>query len=140
MKFFFTVTKRSLSVTLFGMTAIFLIFFWSSSLKIQAIDGSTHANRMLYINSLGIDVDEEKCTSKETVIPEEFGDVYERYNELQLESGFDLSGFKGERVTVYSYPLKTGKTVLTLLVHNGEIIGGDIAEIGVNGKMIPLGK
>ncbi len=139
MKLFFTVTKKRLGIALCIVTVAFLAVFWSSSLKIRAIDGSTHANRIMYIKSLGIDVDEEGCTSKETVIPETFSEVYKRYNELQLKSGFDLRSFKGKEVTVYSYPLKGENKVLTLLVCNDRVIGGDIAETEIDGKMIPLG-
>ena len=140
MKFFFTVTKKSLGITLSAVIVLFLIAMWSSSLKLSVIDGSTHAKRMEYINSLGVEIDEENFTSKETVIPAEFSKVYKEYNKLQKRAGFDLGDYKGKNVTVYSYPLLGENKNLTLLVYDNNIIGGDIAETKINGKMVPLGK
>ncbi len=138
MKLFFTITKKGLGIALCFITVIFVSVMWFSSLRVSAVDGSTHQKRMLYIKSLNLQVNEESCSSKETVIPKEFSNVYENYNKLQKNAGFDLSNFKGKAVTVYSYPLKDQNKVLTLLVFNGDIIGGDIAETKLNGKMMPL--
>lgn len=140
MKLFLTVTKKGLFVFLASVVVLFLSIMWIFSLKVSAIDGSTHAKRISYINSLGIAVDEDNFTSKETVIPTEFGEVYNEYNKLQKEVGFDLARFKGKGVTVYSYPVLKQDKNLTLIVCEGNIIGGDIAEISFSGKMLPLGK
>lgn len=138
MKFFFTVTKKSLAWLLCLSIVIFFTSLWFSSLKAQAIDGSTHEKRMIYINSLKISVDEENAAKKETVIPSAFSDVYSNYNSLQKKSGFDLSKYKGKSVTIYSYPLISGDKNLTLIICEGKIIGGDIADISFNGEMKPL--
>lgn len=140
MKLFFTVTKKGLCVALSAVVILFLSATWTFSLKASEIDGSTHAKRMIYINSLGIAVDEDNYSSKETVIPTVFQDVYSEYNKLQKEAGFDLSPFKGKSVTVYSYPVSGQEKNLTLIVCDGNIIGGDIAETSLNGKMLPLRK
>ena len=140
MKLFFVLTKRKLAVIFCSMIFIFVGFIWTSSLKVSAIDGSTHAKRMEYIRYLKVDVDEDNYTFKETVIPEKFSDVYKGYNKLQRLGGFDLSNYKGEKVTVYSYPLTASERILTLIIHDGEIIGGDIAEIKIDGKMTEIRK
>lgn len=139
MRFFFTITKKGLFLMLCATIILFLTAMWCSSLKISFIDGSTHAQRMVYINGLKISVNEDLCTYKETVIPNEFGEVYEEYNMLQKQAGFDLSDFKGKSVTVYSYPVSGEEKVLTLIICDGKIIGGDIAETKINGKMKSLG-
>ncbi len=140
MKLFLTVTKKGLFIMLSAVVVLFLSAMWTFSLKVSAIDGSTHAKRMAYINSLGVVVDQNNFTSKETVIPSEFGDVYNEYNKLQKEVGFDLTRFKGKCVTVYSYPVLKQDKNLTLIVNEGNIIGGDIAETSLCGEMLPLGK
>ncbi len=140
MKLFFTVTKKGLCVTLSAVVILFLSAMWTFSLKATGIDGSTHAKRITYINSLGIAVDEDDFSSKETVIPTEFQDVYSEYNKLQKEAGFDLARFKGKSVTVYSYPVSGQEKNITLIVCDGNIIGGDIAETDLSGKMLPLRK
>ena len=135
---FFIITKKSLLITLCLAVVLFLTAMWSSSLRLANIDGSTHEQRMLFIKSLGITVDEEAVTVKETVIPQKFGYVYDRYNELQNKAGFDLSPFKGKAVTVYGYPLLSEEKILTLIVCDDKIIGGDIAETDIHGEMKTL--
>lgn len=138
MKFFLTVTKKGLFAALAASVIFFLCVMWATSLRVSAINGATHQNRMMYIKSLNIDVDEEAVSVKETVIPEDFGEVYNKYNEIQKKAGFDLTPFKGREVTVYSYPLKNQKQTLTLIVCEDIIIGGDIADIKIDGEMKPL--
>ncbi len=140
MKLFFILTKKSLAVILALLVAFFAAFAWLSSLKASAVDGGTHAKRMEYISSLKIEVDEENFTQKETVIPKDFGQVYAEYNKLQKSAGFNLESFKGKSVTVYSYPIKNAERNLTLIIYKDEIIGGDIADTEINGKMLPIGK
>lgn len=140
MKLFFTITKKSLCITLCAVVVLFLTAMWSYSLKLSVIDGSTHAKRMTYINGFSLNIDEKNWTSKQTVIPHKFSDVYTKYNELQKQSGFDLSSFKGRTVTVYSYPILNEEKVLTLIVCDNNIIGGDVAETRLGGKMEPLKK
>ena len=140
MKLFFTITKKRLFVLLVAVIILFSVAVWGSGLKVSYIDGSTHAKRMFYINSLNVEVSEEEFTSKKTVIPQKFGNVYVKYNNLQKEAGFDLSDYKGKNITVYSYPTADGEKILTLLVHEGKIIGGDIAETKIDGEMKSLRK
>ncbi|MBO5322285.1 MAG: DUF4830 domain-containing protein [Clostridia bacterium] len=140
MKLFLTITKKKLAIIFCIVVMIFMGSIWVSSLKVSLPDGSTHAKRMVYISGLGLDVDEESCTSKETQIPEKFSDVYLNYNKLQKKGGFDLSEFKGDGVTVYSYPVKNSDKILTLIVCDGQIIGGDVAETKIGGKMTEIRK
>lgn len=138
MKIFLTVTKKGLFVALAVAVTFFLCVMWVTSLKVSAINGATHQNRMTYIKSLKIDVDEDNVSVKETVIPETFGEVYTKYNEIQKKAGFDLAPFKGREVTVYSYPIKNQDRILTLIVCEDRIIGGDIADVKIDGEMKPL--
>lgn len=103
------------------------------------IDGSTNAIRMAYLKGIGLEADDSDVTCKDIVIPESFNDVYTEYNRLQKEAGFDLSNYKGQSATVYTYSSAADKTKqIHLLVHDGCIIGGDIATVTVNGEMKPL--
>ena len=45
---------------------------------------------------------------------------------------------KGEKAVVYTYALSGSDKNLHLIVANGIIIGGDIAEIEFGGEMLPL--
>ncbi len=80
-------------------------------------------------------------SEKEVTIPTEFGEVYERYNELQKEQGFDLSRHKGHSAVSYTFTvLNYGEDNVEahVLVCGGEIIGGDIASTRLDGFMKPL--
>lgn len=138
MKLFFFVTKKGLFVALALILVIFTTASRAVSLKMNEIDGSTYEKRLFYINSLGYSVEDKTVTTKETVIPANFGDVYSNYNEIQREAGFDLARFKGKRVTVYTYDLCDSEKKLNLIVYDGKIIGGDICDISLNGEMKPL--
>ena len=98
-----------------------------------------------YISQLGWEVSTEPDEIREIVIPTEFDETYNKYNEIQLSQGYDLSKYAGERVkswsfTVLNYPGYENKECikLNLLVCDGEIIGGDVCSVELNGFMHSL--
>lgn len=138
MKLFVTLSRRTLAV-IFAITVIVAVFIlWFESVNRTYSDGSTNEIRMNYLKSLGIYANDDNAQSKEIVIPEKFGDVYTRYNKIQKAANFDLSNFKGQNATVYTYPLMNGEYLAHIIVHDGKIIGGDIASTKLNGNMYPL--
>lgn len=105
-------------------------------------DGSTPESIIGFLNECGYTV--ASPVTKEITIPEEFGDVYENYNKLQKEQGFDLSRYKGESALSYTFPVigyigENGEPDNTVQAHiivlGGRIIGGDIASTRLDGFM-----
>ena len=140
MNFFIILSKRNLALLIAFVIITLLVTISVRTSAINRIDGSTNALRVAYIKSLGLEVDETAVSVKEIVIPVDFSDVYSRYNELQKKSGFDLTRFKGEKATVYCYQLSHNDEVnVHLIVADGGVIGGDIAETAYSGEMKPLG-
>lgn len=137
MRLFVTFSKKSLAIALAVLVVGVIITGEVYSVKCSRIDGSTNAKRVEYLRSLNINVDDTNVTQKETVIPTDFGDVYTEYNKLQKKAGFDLSRYKGKSVTVYTYFLNETREV-HLIVHEGAVIGGDIADVRLDGEMKPL--
>ena len=138
-RLFLTFTKKSLAVTVAAVIVGILILGKVASLSVCGPDGSTHAIRMQYLRSIGVQVEEEAEQTKEIVIPETFSDVYETYNQLQRRAGFDLADYKGKKATVYTYRLvDNSKKTVTLIVCGGRVIGGDIADAAFDGEMQPL--
>ena len=136
MKLFITFSKRSLAAVLLSLIAALVVLSRVTALSGGGINGSTNAER---VNSLGCNVEETAISSKETVIPQSFGKVYERYNSLQKKAGFDLAPFHGREACVYTYRLADEpNTVVNLIVANGCIIGGDISSTALDGFMLPL--
>ena len=139
MKLFITFSKRSLAAVLLSLIAALVVLSRVTALSGGGINGSTNAERVDYMNSLGCNVEETALSSKETVIPQSFGKVYERYNSLQKKAGFDLAPFHGREACVYTYRLADEpNTVVNLIVANGCIIGGDISSTALDGFMLPL--
>lgn len=86
------------------------------------------------------DVEHEPCEIEYITIPEKFGEVYTRYNEMLKKEGYDLSFYKGERCIRYTYFIPSVNARANILVHSGEIIGGDICGITIDSIMIPIKK
>lgn len=77
---------------------------------------------------------------KQIVIPTDFSDVYKNYNLLQRRCGYDLEPYKGRTATVYSIALEGDDLYAHIIVLDGKIIGGDIANNSVGGSMKGLVK
>ena len=73
----------------------------------------------------------------EVTIPCSFNDIYEKYNGLQTGFGTDLHDYSGAVCNKYTvlYGDVCGGSTLTLLVHNGLLIGGDLSENAFDGTM-----
>lgn len=92
-----------------------------------------------FLKSYGWEVDAENVHTQQTVIPNEFSEVYERYNALQLKQGYDLTKYKGEQVIQYTFTVKNYKGGDNIEAHvlawGGKIIGGDLCNTELNGFM-----
>ena len=119
---------------------------------LRTIDGKTVSfkninsgeARLSFIVSLGWSVSAEPYEVEEVIIPSEFDAVFDGYNAIQLEQGFDLSKYKGKRVKRYTYlldahPSGEENVRLNLLIYKDRIIGGDICSSRLDGFMHGLG-
>ena len=93
---------------------------------------------MAFLNAHGYQVTEKPVQIQEIVIPEEFSAEYEKYNEMQKLSGFDLSKFKSYRVKKYTYKVTNyeaspDEVVANVIVYNNKVIGGDISSTTLGG-------
>lgn len=99
--------------------------------------------RVEFLHQFGWEVREDPVEVAEIIIPMEFNAVYESYNKLQVEQGFNLKDFGGKRVkrwtyTVTNYPgydVDSDCIHANILVCDGKIIGGDICSVELNGFM-----
>lgn len=125
-------------------TALLFVFLFC---RRTAISGETMTDRTNYAKSLGYTVSPDSESVRNIVIPAVFGNVYENYNTLQKECGFDLSLYKGEDAVQYTYTISnytddSGNTldniIINLIVCDGKIIGGDICSAELDGFMTGL--
>ena len=104
----------------------------------QAVD--TNEGRIAFLEAYGWQISPEPLETQQVIIPKEFPEVYQDYNALQLEQGFDLTAYAGRQVTRYSYellnhPSGQSDVRVNLLVCGQKLIGGDICSLRLDGFM-----
>lgn len=106
-----------------------------------SIDNATNQMIVDYIESLGWQIDYSPIEISHLTLPEEFDEVYETYNAVQITSGFDLTEFKGKSVSRYSYRVRNHtksdevEVIANVFVYENRIIAGDICSAAMNGFM-----
>lgn len=107
----------------------------------------TESQRQSFLKEMGWNVSAEYENCRVIVIPQDFNDVFQNYNTLQKEQGFDLSRYKGKTVEIYSYPVYNysgyeDKDCIkcNLLICDGVLIGGDVCSVELGGFMQGLKK
>ncbi len=126
-----------------GVLCGFLLFGNSSSANDIAVGSVGGSQELLsFISDFGWEVNEEPDEVREIIIPAEFDEVYTNYNAIQLNQGYDLSEYAGERVkrwtyTVKNYPEYIGEDCIkiNILVYDGKVIGGDVCSVKLDGFM-----
>lgn len=106
-----------------------------SSVSTKASSVKDHIS---FLSSFGYSVGDKPVQIQEIIIPEQFSAEYEKYNELQKLSGFDLSKYKNKRVKKYTYKVtdyadSDDEVVANVLVYNERVIGGDISSTTLGG-------
>ena len=86
-----------------------------------------------------------RISSPAVTIPKEFNEVYEKYNKLQKQQGFDLEDYKGKIAEVYTYAVKNygnkkQEVRANLIVCEGQLVGGDVCSAELDGFMQGLRK
>lgn len=100
----------------------------------------SNTERVKFLTNLGWNVSNQETDSKVVKIPTTFNTVYDVYNKIQKEQGFDLTKQKGKTVEiytydVYNYPNKSKNIVAHLIVCDGVLIGGDVCCTETDGFM-----
>ncbi|HHW46162.1 MAG TPA: DUF4830 domain-containing protein [Clostridiales bacterium] len=136
-------TKRKIALAVVCLVVIILLGFcvFGRDNKAQNID-KAGVSCAEFLQNLGWQVPDQPIEQKEIQIPEEFMDVYENYNNLQREAGYDLKKYKGKKVTRYTFTITNfpGRSDVraNVLVFEDIIIGGDISSTELNGFMVAL--
>lgn len=103
----------------------------------------THEERMTFFSQFGWEIDENPVQVKEVIIPQEFDETYEEYNDIQRQQNLDLEKYKGARVKMWSYNIlnypgyeNTDGIILgNILVYEDIVIGGDVCSSELGGFM-----
>ena len=103
-----------------------------------------HQVNKRFLSSYSISVDAEAPASEEIKIPQEFDSFYEDYNLLQIESGLDLTKYKGKRAVRYTYTVLNfpdampGEILANVICVNHKPVAGDIMCPALTGFIQPL--
>ncbi len=92
-----------------------------------------------FLGSLGWEVSETPLDVREVTVPSEWNSVYEEYNKLQKQQGFDLTRYKGENVKVYTWLITNYEgnpsVAATLMLNGDRLIAGDVQSLELGGFM-----
>lgn len=140
--------KKTAVLVIIGIAALLAILIFASannsgngsSGKIGSVDDAA-----AFLESLGWTVDKATVEQKDVIIPKQFSDIYNQYNNIQKAQGYDLSDYRGMEVTIYSFDIQnysgySGRVVADVYVHNKKVIGGDIHSIELDGFMQGLSR
>ena len=147
----FKVKKKAgaavLGILLAALIAAAVLIARASSGKADIYTLKTEEDRQTFIAEMGWEADEEYEECKVVLIPENWNDVYTKYNELQKEQGFDLEKYKGRTCEIYSYHIHNYEgyedsedVYIDLYICDGVLIGGDVCCTRLDGFMQGLRK
>ena len=122
---------------------IILLFGGDQTQTTSAAPVSNNDARVQFLESLGWEVAASPMESGQVRIPENMTEVFDRYNKLQKQQGYDLTAYAGKNVMRYVYKVEnfpgSGEPVYaTLLVYKNQLIGGDITDTSPGGKVQAL--
>ena len=120
--------------------ALILLLGGGDTTQTAAPAPSANDGRVKFLTDFGWDVTTSPTESGRVRIPEESGEVFDRYNTLQKSQGYDLSKYAGKTVMRYvyrinNYPGATEPVYATLLVYKNQIIGGDVTDTSAKGHI-----
>ena len=120
--------------------ALILLMGEQGAAQTAAPAPSANDGRVKFLTDFGWDVTTSPTESGRVRIPEEAGEVFDRYNTLQKGQGYDLSKYAGKTVMRYvykinNYPGATEPVYATVLVYKNQIIGGDVTDTAAKGHI-----
>ena len=139
-RFWFSVVILLLSVTLTAALLLSRPAVPEKSVPAQHNDPDAYCRS--FLSSHGWRVSPDPPEISEVLIPAVFNDVYSSYNALQVSQGYDLAPLRGKTLQKYVYRIldypglpSDAPVVANILLKNGEVVGGDICSVGLDGFM-----
>lgn len=140
-----SIVKTLVTILIIAAAIFAVIYAINRLIKPSAITLETEADQIDFLHNLGWETSDTAINCREVTIPEEWNEVYTKYNELQLQQGFDLAKYRGKTAKIYSYTLlnydgKPDNMVVNLVICDGKLIGGDVSCTELGGFMQGLAK
>ena len=110
----------------------------SSSLTV-----TSEEDLLKFISFHGWEVDTQPAEVRDVIIPETFDEVYANYNQIQIQQGFNLEKYAGQRVKRWTYIVRNYPETspeddyirINILVSDNNVIGGDVCSVKLDGFM-----
>ena len=123
-----------------AVIAAIILFFGGGDAQATSATVTDNDARVQFLKSFGWEVANSPVESSQVRIPEQTTEVFDRYNQLQKNQGYDLSHYAGKKVMRYvyrinNYPDAKEPVYATLLVYKDRIIGGDITDTTPGGRV-----
>lgn len=108
-----------------------------------SLTATSEEDILRFISHYGWEVDSQPAEVRDVIIPEAFDEVYSNYNEIQLEQGFNLEKYAGQRVKRWTYIVRNYPDTapeddyirINILVSDDTVIGGDVCSVKLDGFM-----
>lgn len=145
----FKLTKKHILAVILALavlTALLILLIPSREAKPTSapVKVKTQEDCIRFLAELGYEVEQVEAP-RQVLIPKTFDKVYQTYNDLQKDCGYDLLPFAGKKVELTTYRVTnyTGgeEVLLDLLVSRHKVIGGAVYTAAVDGFMhglVPL--
>lgn len=122
------------------LVALAAVHIFNRIIEPKGISLGSEAEQMEFLKSLGWDISPQPIDVRGVIIPEEWNGVYEDYNSIQLQQGFDLDKYRGKPADIYTYEVynygnSRPNVVANLVICDGKLIAGDICCTELGGFM-----
>ena len=143
----FKLTKKHLVTAVLITTALIALLILAipgeeTAETAASVTIKTPQDCVQFLSQMGYQLDAASCRSKKVQIPKTFDAVYETYNQMQKECGFDLSKYAGKKADLSTWSVTNwpdGEDVLVdVLVYKEKVIGGAVYTASVEGFMYGL--
>ena len=130
------------------IASLVVVIVWpakdASAEVFQPVAAADDAQRIAFLRSLGYETAADSAQVREVLIPDEFDDVFTRYNDVQKAADMDLEPYRGRRMKCWTYEITNypgeEHVLAHLYIYKDKIVGGDIASTALNGFMHGLSK
>lgn len=127
------------------LVALVAVHIFNRVMEPKGISLAGEAEQMEFLKGLGWDISPQPIDVRGVIIPEEWNGVYEDYNAMQLQQGFDLDKYRGKAADIYTYEVynyddSRPNVIANLVICDGKLIAGDVCCTELGGFMHGLAK
>ena len=114
-----------------------------SSQKLPSVKVKNLEAQQDFLRELGWEAKLIDAETSEVIIPEDFDEIYQKYNAIQQQHDLDLLKYRGKKAMKYVYlvanhPSGATNVRVNLLVYKNKVVGGDVCALGLEGFMHSL--